>query len=323
MGRSTIERQINKALFDKQGFGESRHEAKQELRNQLGEEYRFGMTDEKIHSYVTFDTYQKACQKFGKWLVEEKGINKYAKIQECKEYAKEYIEYRLNTDKVSVWTAKTERSALGKMYGERIEVEMPKREVKEIKRSRMESKGDKLFNEERHKDLADIAKATGCRRCDMVKIRPHDFRTDDRGNLWLDIKKSKGGRDRTVPVLPQYKDRIQEIIKDAVPDKKIFGYLNKHADIHAYRGEYARALHEAVNTDRTFRADILKEYPERHEYKTYKDKDGNRVTYEIKSETITTRQGKESQTFNRDDVYCVSQALGHNRLDVTIAHYLK
>lgn len=80
MGRSTIERQINKALFDKQGFGESRHEAKQELRNQLGEEYRFGMTDEKIHSYVTFDTYQKACQKFGKWLVEEKGINKYAKI---------------------------------------------------------------------------------------------------------------------------------------------------------------------------------------------------------------------------------------------------
>ena len=82
-------------------------------------------------------------------------------------------------------------------------------------------------------------------------------------------------------------------------------------------------MEQKKNTDRTFRADILKEYPERHEYKTYKDKDGNRVTYEIKSETITTRQGKESQTFNRDDVYCVSQALGHNRLDVTIAHYLK
>lgn len=116
---------------------------------------------------------------------------------------------------------------------------------------------------------------------------------------------------------------IERQINKALFDKQGFGYLNKHADIHAYRGEYARALHEAVNTDRTFRADILKEYPERHEYKTYKDKDGNRVTYEIKSETITTRQGKESQTFNRDDVYCVSQALGHNRLDVTIAHYLK
>ena len=42
------------------------------------------------------------------------------------------------------------------------------------------------------------------------------------------------------------------------------------------------------------------------------------MTDEIKSETITTRQGKDSQTFNKDDVYCVPQALGHNRLDVTI-----
>ena len=48
----------------------------------------------------------------------------------------------------------------------------------------------------------------------------------------------------------------------------------------------------------------------------------NRICYEIKSETITTRRGADSKTYIRDDVYCVSQALGHNRLDVIITHYL-
>lgn len=123
--------------------------------------------------------------------------------------------------------------------------------------------------------------------------------------------------------MPAYKERIQEIIKDLEADKKIFSHVHAQADIHAYRGEFARALYQEIIDNKNFRDDVLKEYPERHEYKTIKDKDGNRITYEIKSATITTRQGKDSQTFIRDDVYCVSQALGHNRLDVTITHYFK
>lgn len=109
----------------------------------------------------------------------------------------------------------------------------------------------------------DLAKATGCRRCDISKIRPCDFRIDEKGNLWLDIHKSIG--------------RIQEIIKDLEPNKKIFSHIHAQADIHAYRGEFARALYHEIVNNNNF----------------------------------------------RDDVYCVSQALGHNRLDVTITHYFK
>lgn len=123
--------------------------------------------------------------------------------------------------------------------------------------------------------------------------------------------------------LPAYKERVQEIIRDIESSMRIFTHLHAQADIHVYRGEYARALYQEVKGDKEFRADVLKEYPECHEYKTIKDKDGNRFTYEIKSATITTRQGENSQTFVRDDVYCVSQALGHNRLDVTITHYFR
>ena len=323
MGRSTIERQINKVLFDKQAMGESRHEAKQALREKLGEDYRFGMTDDKIHSYKTFATYKDACQKFGKWLIEEKGINKYEKIENCKQYAAEYIQSRLDKG-VSVWTAKMERSALGKLYGETIQIEMPKRDTKDIKRSRGESTGDKHFSEKNNRDLIDICKSTGGRREDIEKIKPQDFRYDNKGNLWLDIKDSKGGRDRSVPVLPEYKTRVEEIIKGLPQDKKIFKRIHAQADVHAYRGEYARALHQAVIANPEFKEAILSEYPKRHEYKTVRDKKtGEKVRQEIKGETITTRQGKESKTYIRDNVYCVSEALGHNRLDVTITHYFK
>ena len=323
MGRSTIERQINNILYSKQAFGESRHEAKKELKEALGDDYKFGMTDDKIHSYASFDTYQKACQRFGAWLIAEKGINKRTNIQDCKQYAAEYIKSRLD-DGVSVWTAKMERSALGKLYGETIEIEMPKRDIKKITRSRGPKKGDVHFSVKNNRDLIDIAIATGGRRADIAKMKPSDFYYDDKGNLWVKINESKGGRNRVSPVLPQYKERVEEILKQHPADKHIFKTIHAQADIHSFRGEYARALYRAVSTDKDFKDAVLDAYPARHEYKTVKDpKTGERVTKEISGQNITTRQGKGSQTFKRDDVYCVSQALGHNRLDVSITHYFK
>ena len=221
MGRSTIERQINNILYSKQAFGESRHEAKKELKEALGDDYKFGMTDDKIHSYASFDTYQKACQRFGAWLIAEKGINKRTNIQDCKQYAAEYIKSRLD-DGVSVWTAKMERSALGKLYGETIEIEMPKRDIKKITRSRGPKKGDVHFSVKNNRDLIDIAIATGGRRADIAKMKPSDFYYDDKGNLWVKINESKGGRNRVSPVLPQYKERVEEILKQHPADKHIF-----------------------------------------------------------------------------------------------------
>lgn len=323
MGRSTIERQINNILYSKQGFGESRHEAKQQLREELGTNYQFGMTDEKIHSYDTFDTYQKACQRFGKWLQEEKHISKKADINKCKEYTKEYIEYRLNTDKVSIWTAKMERSALAKLYGEKIDIELPKRDIKEITRSRGEKKQDKHFSEERNKDLVIIAKATGGRRCDLEKLTPAKFFVDKNNIMWVRFDGSKGGRDRISPVLPQYREHIERALQSKDKNTRLFSKISHSADIHGYRGNYTRELYKKVGEDKEFKENILKKYPERHEYKTVKDKTtGESRVYEITSEHYVTR-GENKQTFIRDDVYICTCALGHTRLEVTVTHYLK
>ncbi len=323
MGRSTIERQINNILYSKQGFGESRHEAKQQLREEFGTTYQFGMTDEKIHSYDTFDTYQKACQRFGKWLQEEKGISKKADINKCKEYAKEYLQYRLDTDKVSIWTVKMERSALAKLYGEKIDIELPKRDTKDITRSRGEKEQDKHFSEERNKDLVIIAKATGGRRCDLEKLTPAKFFVDRNNMMWVRFDGSKGGRDRVSPVLPQYREHIERFLQDRDKDTRLFSKISHSADIHGYRGNYARALYKLVGEDKEFKENILKKYPERHEYKTVKDKaTGESKVYEITSEYYVTRR-ENKQTFVRDNAYICTCALGHTRLEVSITYYLK
>lgn len=318
MGRSTLQNKFNSVLFDKQAFGESRHLAKQELREQGN--YHFGDTDDKIHSVVTFNTYKEVAERFAKYCIEEKGVSKYASPEQCKQYAKDFLQDRLDKN-MSVWTVKMERSALGKIYNERIEIDMPKRDTKEITRSRGQEKINH-FSEKNNQDIVNIARATGCRRSDLKDLKPSDFYIDKNNNVWVEILGSKGGRDRLSPVLPEYKEFITNYIKDKDPEKTLFDKVPVHMDVHHYRDLYAQDLYNTVKENKEYKAQLLERYPERHEYKTIKDKEtGEKKTVEITSKTFTTR-GENRETFDRDDVYIVSQALGHNRLDVSITHYL-
>lgn len=317
MGRKDIKTQIVHELFNKQAFGESRFLVKQELRQ--NENYRFGDTDNRIHSIVTFNTYKTECEKYADWLVNTKGIKKYTELSKTVDYAKEYIEYRLSKDGVSVWTAKMERSALSKLYNVRIDVDMPKRDTDAIKRSRGQEKINH-FSEKNNQEIVNMAKATGCRRADLLTIRPCDFWQDRYGNLFVNIYQSKGGRNRTAPILPQYKEFVKEYIKDKQNTAPLFTKIKQHMDVHSYRRDYARSLYNAVITDKDLKTQLLERYPERHEYKTIKDKETNECkTVEIASPTYKSRSG---EVFGRDDAYIVTQSLGHNRLEVTIQHYI-
>ena len=201
MGRKTITRQLEHCLHEKMAFGESRHSAKNELRNSLGEHYHFGMTDDKIHAIETFDTYKKVSKEYARWLVEEKGLNKYIDIKETERYANEYLQKRFDKG-VSVWTVKMERSALGKIYGKQIDVrQLPKRHDNDITRSRKECEHDKHFSVAKNADLVLIASSCGTRREDLGKLRIDSFREIE-GHLYVQIDGSKGGRNRLVPILP-------------------------------------------------------------------------------------------------------------------------
>ena len=319
MGRKTIEQQITHAYHDKIAFGESRHLAKQKLREEKGDDYRFSMTDDKIHSIGTFKTYSKVGREYASWLTTIKGISKYSKLEKTDDLAKEYIEYRLENG-ISVWTAKMERSALGKLYGKTIEMEMPVRNQNDVTRSRNDCEHDKHFSVKNHNSEILVATATGTRREDLCKIAIKDFE-EHNNHLYVRINGSKGGRNRLAPVLPTKEQEIKDLLTDMKQQGKkenepLFHHVSKNMDVHGYRRNYAKDLLAYVEQNKDYKEQVLKQYPERREYRTITNKrTGEREIHEIKSEYYSPRS--EDRKYLRDDLYIVSQALGHNRIDVT------
>lgn len=319
MGRKTIGQQISHLYHDKIAFRESRHLAKQALREQYGKDYKFSMTDDKIHAVRTFETYSKVGKEYALWLTSVKEINKYTRIEGTEHFAKEYIEWRLEKG-VSLWTAKMERAALGKLYGKTIEMEMPERNRDDIKRSRNECAHDKHFSKENHKEEILVASATGTRREDLAKITLSSF--EEHNNiLYVRINGSKGGRNRLAPVLPSKETELRELLDTMRQNGKrekepLFEYIPKNMDVHSYRRTYAKDLFQYVDNHKEYKEKVLNQYPERHEYRVIKDKEtGERKVHEIQSEYYKPRGDEKS--YSRDSLYIVSQGLGHNRIDVT------
>ena len=314
MGRKKdVERLFHQTLSDKLAFGQSKKAAKKDL--------GFGQSTYQIYSVNSYKTYLKQCKQYAKWLKQEKGINKIDDINKTEQYAKEYIQKRLDDGK-SIYTVKMERSALGMLYGKQIDIKLPSRTPDQITRSRKETKNDRYISRDgKYKDVFTIAIATGSRRKDISKLCVNNFREVD-GKLYVYFERSKGGRDRLTPVLEKYEKDVRDIIEQAKNEGKtrLFNHIPKEIDIHGLRREYCQGLYDEIKDNKELRDEILKNYPERRELKTQKDKDGNTVTKEIKSDIYKDRSGN---TWKRDDIYVLSQALGHNRLDVSITHYLK
>lgn len=314
MGRKKdVERLFHQTLSNKLVFGQSKKAAKKDL--------GFGQSTYQIYSVNSYKTYLKQCKQYAKWLKQEKGINKIDDINKTEQYAKEYIQKRMDDGK-SIYTVKMERSALGMLYGKQIDIKLPSRTPDQITRSRKETKNDRYISRDgKYKDVFTIAIATGSRRKDISKLCVNNFREVD-GKLYVYFERSKGGRDRLTPVLEKYEKDVRDIIEQAKVDGKtrLFNHIPKEIDIHGLRREYCQGLYDEIKDNKELRNEILKNYPERRELKTQKDKNGNTVTKEIKSDVYKDRSGN---VWKRDDIYVLSQALGHNRLDVSITHYLK
>lgn len=309
MGRKTLINQALHILNEKMTLGESRRQAKAEMREELGDEYRFGMATPGIHAIRTRDTYQAAVERFVRWCVDVRGISKYARLEDCRALAVDFLQYRKDTGK-SIYTLTTERAALGKLFGSPVDFPIDERTPDKITRSRGEKEMDRHFSEKRNRDLVTIARGTGGRREDLENMRVEHFRTIG-GHLFVEIARSKGGRNRISPILPELEQDVLDILSRAqtVGKGKLFESIHSKADIHSYRRQYSQKLYKAVSEDRALRDELMQVYPLRYEPK-------------VKGNVYSTRRTGRKQTYNRDDLYLVSQALGHNRLEVLVTHYL-
>lgn len=318
-------KRINKDLQHRLGkmakFGQSKHEAKQEARAAYLREHGDlkGWNPSKVEGIFgigTMETYRAAMEDFSKWCA-EKGINNANRISRNDGIL--YLRER-EAQGISAWTISRDMSALNKVfdYGyTKKEVGLRERQQEDVKRSREACDHDRHAHEERYKDQMDFARACGCRRQSVERVQYGDLVWNN-GRVVAVHLTEKGGKERTAPILNEYKDRITEIAKameerhDEMVDgdlrgARIFDEYGKLIDNHALRAEYAAGLLHQLEQERA-------------EGKPLCEGDFN-------VERLCNLRGRDisdDPTYkghDRDICGMVSGALGHNRLEVVFSSY--
>jgi len=203
-----------------------------------------------------------------------------------------YLDEGLAASK-SAWTLKTERSAFRLFFGRRdlaANVMLPQRRRSAITRSRRPVARDTPFDPAHWRELLTFLDATDLRRSEVARIRVRDVYDNAEGRLHVAVK-GKGGKWRAVPVLPDKAEAIRPLIAGRSPSERLFGQIPSHLDIHAARRRFAQAMYRQLSGGRPL--------PPAMKVRL--------ATHAI--DPIAARQ--------------VSEALGHNRLDVTTTHYLR
>lgn len=282
--KKTLIKQVNDEL-DAQfraGKGRQKH-----LDKQLD-----GGTSGRIYTDSTLKTYKKHACYFVKWA---KAAHKCQTLEECKQYAPEWIETRRE---LSAWTQKTEAAALAKLYrcsAEELGVVTPARIRTNIKRSRGAREYDRHFSEEKHAEIVTFGKCTGLRRRELSKIRGEAL-IEKHGKYYLSVTEgTKGRRSRLAPIVgaPEDVETVVQLCRSAGAER-IFGKVPHAMDEHGNRREYANRVYQLHKRPLETLSTAQKYY---------------------------CRNDMKGTVYDRAALFRVTEALGHGRLGVVASNY--
>ena len=338
MGRSkknqyhkSLHQQIHERLVAMQAFGDSRREDKRR-REDRG----------KIYSFSTYQTYRRAAMRFAKYI--EQTHPDCTTMKKGKRYVNEWLQSR-QEEGVSNWTLAMETSALCKLYGilpddpERFHP--PARRREDIQRSRGDAKRDAHFSVKNNDELIKFVCATGTRRGVLERLRGDQLWSRERmeaalsrlgetnkltdgeahqltllRQALLDFpefayfiyhSRDKGGKSRFAPVRSELQELVVRRMEEAGPTGLVFQRVHDGADIHHYRGVYARNLYRRF-------ARKIEDIP----YDRINRGSGKRY----QSEVYCCRGDEKGRKLDRRALLLVSRALGHNRVNVVAENYL-
>lgn len=261
----------------------SRHNAKAEYKEMMGDKATHNRTI-GIHSYKTYDAYKQTSIEFVRFLrSEHKDIKDIGQIKE--EHVVEYLKYRQDSGK-SAYTISKDMAGLNKLfnlYVTKKDAGIKQRTYKDITRSRKPCENDLKYNPNNYKDQILFAKASGCRRESVLRVKPENF-------IWkngLPVKvhlKEKGGKEREANIINTYQQDIKEILVGKQPGKPLFAKYTTKIDNHSFRREYSKARYQEILGDK-------------------EDK-------------------KDYRGYDKEVLEILTRDLGHNRLDVVVYNYL-
>lgn len=290
--RPSIIYEMRLLLDSQMAIGQSRYQAKQALRHHLPE-HQWPIVTEKIYSYGTRKTYQQQVFAFVNWARTNYGIRRLEVLYErLDELAGCYLREQIAAKK-SPYTVATQRSALRKGFIKpqlAADVVIPARSQKNITRSRRPVKQDHHFQPANWPEHILFAQATGLRYSELRDVRVREVYMTETGVLTVLVRRGKGGKTRTVPVLAGYEEAVWALVAGRDPAEHVFDHVPKNMDVQSYRRASAQQRYRNEAPDR--------ELPPTDKRLTPADYDARAV-------------------------HIVTRALGHERKSIALTHYLR
>jgi len=245
----------------------------------------------------------KQANYFAKYCKEQYGCRT---LDECKPYINEWLQKQIEEGK-SAYTQKLRACSLAKLYNckstDFIKTEVRNRE--NISRSRGVKVRDKHFAEHKHKDLVEFCRATGLRRKELRVLTGDKLvykKEEDKYYIKVDAG-AKGGRERLAIIIGNVESVVERM--KSVGTNKVFDKIPLAADIHSYRADYATAIYKA-------HARPIEELK-----CNLGIKGGNT------GDVYVCRGDLKGVVYDRKAMKVASKALGHNRISVIAAHYIR
>lgn len=316
---SSAAKRINKSLqhnlYVQDKLGESKHKAKAVAKEKYLEEhgnlkgYNPGKV-EGIYSAGTMTTYLGEMPSFAEFCARQ-GAKRMSDLTE--EMGAEYLKV-LDKSDASAWSISTASAAINKAMGWHLspsELGLKARRKADIARSRLPREHDKR-DFSKYEPQVTFSQGTGVRRMSVTTVRPCDCVRDANGIIIGVHVTEKGGRRRTAPVLNSHREAITNIVNNATiengEDSPIFTKYDGHIDNHRFRAEYAAALLHQLEDERAAGQPLFGGAFKLDDYCHLRGKDAKRKDKTAGHDT--------------DLLGAVSGALGHNRIEVMLRHYL-
>ncbi|HEY5002141.1 MAG TPA: site-specific integrase [Ktedonobacteraceae bacterium] len=236
-----------KQLDSLMAIGESRHQAKQAIR-ETSDEKHWNVSTEKIHSHTTRRVYQQQIMAFVDWVKETHHVNDHAIVAAyADEWASQYLQALIEKGR-SPSTLQTVRSALRMVLGRDIasSLELPKRTRGAITRSRLPVKQDAHFQPKNWPEHVLFAQAIGLRRAEMRDLRVGNVTVMPDGTISVHVENGKGGKSRDVTVLAGYEQDILAMVEGREPREHLFERIPKSMDVQSYRRDSAQARYQQL-----------------------------------------------------------------------------
>lgn len=235
-----------------------------------------------IFSFNTYKSYKKSLMIFARYARETHNCKT---LEQARQFCDAWILKRQSEGK-SAFTLKLDIAALCKLYGDSASdyIPTPKRERKNIKRSRYPVERDKHWSQEKWATYKTFCECTGLRKSELRALspgllvrgtdcdNPANLPREEHENLWYIIveKGSKGGKKRLAPIIgtPEEVQLVVDTMQNCTTPR-VFPRIPDAADQHFFRSfyaqkcylRYARPVNEIPREDRCYRRKDLRKRP--------------------------------------------------------------